>query len=109
MYPTDSSSADCISLPQNTGPPTLSLLSIALRMRTQRLATAARRRQIDDSKAANFATAFHSITGVKLFIGSKVLYVFCSEICTPQERGGEKGGSANFKTNHTEPLTQVIP
>ena len=58
---------------------------------------------------ANFATAFHPTTRVKLFIGSKVLFVFCSEICTPKGRGGEKGGSANFKTKHTEPLTQVIP
>ena len=31
---------------------------------------------------------------------------FCYEVFTPEGRGGEKGGSANFKTKHTEPLTQ---
>ena len=31
-------------------------------------------------------------TGVKLFIGSKGLCVFCSENCTPEGRGGEKEG-----------------
>ena len=30
-------------------------------------------------------------------------------MCTPtEERGGEKGGNANFKTKLTEPLTQEI-
>ena len=48
-------------------------------------------------------------TGVKLFLGSKVLCMFCFEICTPEGRGGEKGGSTNFKTKHTEPFTQEIP
>ena len=37
-----------------------------------------------------------------------VLDVICFEICTPEGRGGEKGGIANFKTKHTEPLTQEI-
>ena len=41
-------------------------------------------------------------TGVKLFIGSKVLCVFCFETCTPEGRGGEEGGSANFETKDTE-------
>ena len=36
------------------------------------------------------------LTRVKLFIGSKVLCVFCFGFCTPEGRGGEKGGSANF-------------
>ena len=45
-----------------------------------------------------------SCTGVKLFIGSKVPWLFCFEICTPEGRGGEKGGSANFETKHTEPF-----
>ena len=35
--------------------------------------------------------------------------MFCFEICTPEGRGGEKGGNANFKTKHTEPWTQEIP
>ena len=43
-------------------------------------------------------------TGVELFIGSKVYF----EICTPEGRGGEKRGNANFKIKHTEPLTQEI-
>ena len=38
-------------------------------------------------------------------IWSKVLCLFCFEICTPEGRGGEKGGSSNFKTKTTEPLT----
>ena len=42
---------------------------------------------------------------VELFIGSKVLFQFCFEIFTPEGRGGGKGGSANFKTKRTEPLT----
>ena len=48
--------------------------------------------------------------GVKLFIGSgsKVQGLFYFEICTTEGRGGEKGGDANFKTKHTEPLTQEI-
>ena len=29
-------------------------------------------------------------------------HVFCFEICTPEGRGGEKGGSDNFKTKHTD-------
>ena len=45
-------------------------------------------------------------TGVKLFIGSKVGCMFYLEICTTEGRGGGKGGIANFKTKHTEPLTQ---
>ena len=44
-------------------------------------------------------------TGDKLFIGSKVLCEFSFEICTPEGRGGEKGGSANFII---ESLTQEI-
>ena len=38
-----------------------------------------------------------------------VLCMFSFEICTPEGRGGERGGSANIKTKHTEPLTQEIP
>ena len=34
-------------------------------------------------------------TGVRLFIGSKFRCVFCSEICIPEGRGGEQGGSAS--------------
>ena len=48
-------------------------------------------------------------TGVKLLIGTKVLCMICFEICTLEGGGIEKGGNANFKTNHTEPLTQEIP
>ena len=47
--------------------------------------------------------------GLMLFIGSKVPCLFCFEIFTPEGKGGEKGGSANFKTKHTECLTQEIP
>ena len=53
--------------------------------------------------------AGESYTGVKFFVGPKVQCVFCFEICTPDAREGEKGGSANFKTMSTEPLTQEIP
>ena len=50
------------------------------------------------------------LTGVKLFIGSKDQCMFCFEICTPEGRGGEKGGRANFKIKqYTDPLTQEIP
>ena len=35
--------------------------------------------------------------------------MFCFEICTPDGVEGEKGGSANFKTKYTEPLSQEIP
>ena len=47
--------------------------------------------------------------GVKLFIGSKVQCVFCSEICSPEERGGEQGGKSNFTTKHTLPSYQERP
>ena len=43
-------------------------------------------------------------TGVELILGSKVLCLFCFEICTAEGRGGEKGGS-DFKTKHAEPFT----
>ena len=35
--------------------------------------------------------------------------LFRFEICTPEGRGGEKGGSANFKTKHTEPFIPEYP
>ena len=47
-----------------------------------------------------------SLFTVELLIGSKCM--FCLGICTPEGRGVEKGGSANFKIQHTEPLTQEI-
>ena len=34
--------------------------------------------------------------------------MFCFQICTPEGRSGEKGGSANFKTKNTESLTQDV-
>ena len=34
--------------------------------------------------------------------------MFCFEICTPNGSGVEKVGHANFKTKHTEHLTQEI-
>ena len=34
---------------------------------------------------------------------------FCFEICAPEGRGDEKGGGANFKTNHTEPYMPEYP
>ena len=39
---------------------------------------------------------------------SNVQCPFRFEICTTEGRGGEKGRSVNFKTKHTEPLTQEI-
>ena len=39
-------------------------------------------------------------------LGSKVQCVFCLETSTTEGRGEEKGGSANARTKHTEPLTQ---
>ena len=37
-------------------------------------------------------------TGIKSFIESEVQCMFIFEICTLEEIGREKGGSANFKT-----------
>ena len=46
-------------------------------------------------------------TAVELILGSKVQ---CFEICTPEGRGGEKGGRTNFETKHPDVLTQgLIP
>ena len=39
------------------------------------------------------------LIGVNLFIGLKVLCMFCFKFCAPEGRREEKGGSANFKTN----------
>ena len=39
---------------------------------------------------------------------SKVTVGVCFEIFTAEGRGGEKGGNANFKTKHTEPLNAEI-
>ena len=44
-------------------------------------------------------------TGVNKILGSKVESLFHFETCTSEGRGGEKGGSANSRTKHTEPLT----
>ena len=44
-------------------------------------------------------------TGIKSFIASEAQCMFCFEICTPEGKGGENGGSANLKTKHTESLT----
>ena len=60
-------------------------------------------------QAGGIRSALLWFTGVELIIGSKVLCMLCFEICTPEGRGGEKGGSVNFKAKHTEPLTQEIP
>ena len=46
--------------------------------------------------------------GVEVLIGSKDQCLFCFETCTIEGRGGEKGGSANSRTKHTEPLTQGL-
>ena len=43
-------------------------------------------------------------TPVKNILVWKVLCLFCFEICTPEGRGGEEGGIANFKSKHTEPF-----
>ena len=42
-------------------------------------------------------------TGGQVFIMSKVQCMFCLETCTTEGGGGEKGGSANFRTKHTDP------
>ena len=47
-------------------------------------------------------------TGGQLFMMSKVQCLFCSKYCTTEGRGGEKGGSANTKAKHTEPLTSEL-
>ena len=57
----------------------------------------------------NFMVSLIKLTWVEWFIGSKVQCLFRFETCTTEVRGGEKGGSANFKTKHTEPLTQEKP
>ena len=47
--------------------------------------------------------------GVNPWVKGSVQSLLCFEFCTPEGRGGEKGGSSNFKTKHTEPLmTQEI-
>ena len=52
-----------------------------------------------------------SITVLRYYKCQVICSVFCQrflacfEICTPEGRVGEKGGNANFKTKHTEPLT----
>ena len=43
--------------------------------------------------------------GVNLILGSKVQCLFCFET---EGRGVGKGGSANSRTKHTEPLTQGL-
>ena len=48
-------------------------------------------------------------TGVEVFLGSSVQCPFCFKTCTTEGRGGEKGGSPNFKTRRTEHLTHEIP
>ena len=57
--------------------------------------------------ADQIAAASHAyyVQGWSYLLGQSV---FCFEICTPEGRGGENGGSANFKIKHTEPLTQDI-
>ena len=39
---------------------------------------------------------------------SKVTCMFCFKTSTPEGRRGEKGGSADFKIKHKEPLTQEV-
>ena len=43
-------------------------------------------------------------TGIRLFLMSKVQCMSWFEICISEGKGGEKGGNANFKSEHTEPL-----
>ena len=52
--------------------------------------------------------SFLPITEVEVFIQSKVQCVYCFENCSTEGRGGEKGGSANSKTKHIEPLTSEL-
>ena len=61
----------------------------------------------DTYRPNNLSTMQVQRTGLKLFIGSKVLCMFCVEICTPEGRGGEKDRNANVKTKLTGTLTQV--
>ena len=58
--------------------------------------------------ASFFKLTVQLFTPVKYILVWKVLCLFCFEICTTEGRGGEKGGSANFKTKHTEHLTQGL-
>ena len=48
-------------------------------------------------------------TVVEVFMMSKILCVFCFDICTPWGKGGVKEGSANFKTWKREPLISKLP
>ena len=61
------------------------------------------------SPSTTSISSSNDIYRVKLPIGSKVLWVFCFEICTAEGREGEKGGNANFTTKHKEPLAKEIP
>ena len=47
-------------------------------------------------------------TGVNKILGSKVRCLFCFDTSTTEGRGGEKGGCANSRTKHTEPLTSEL-
>ena len=47
-------------------------------------------------------------TEVESFIGSKVECMFCFEICTPEGRGGEKVGSANFQKTQNQEITPPL-
>ena len=51
----------------------------------------------DDASVPNWPVSSHLYcVGVKLFMMSKVQFVFCFENCTTEGRRGEKGGSAKF-------------
>ena len=54
------------------------------------------------------AVRWVATSGVEIFIGSKIQCMFWFYICNAEGIGGVKGGNANFKTKHTEPLTQEI-
>ena len=85
----------------------LSLVSCRLRKTFGRFITSAA--ETDSARDGRDRLQSRPSTGVELFIGSKVLCMFCFENCIPEGKGGEKGGNVNFKIKRTEPLTQELP
>ena len=55
---------------------------------------------------AHLPTIYYTTAGVHEILGAKVQCLICFESSTTEGRGGEKGRSANCRTEHTEPLTQ---
>ena len=51
----------------------------------------------------------HAYTGVRFVLGSKVRACFLLKIAPQMGEGEKRDGSANIKTENTEPLTQGLP